>query len=59
MRRGSSPCKDYSEEGGEDSNATFQDNGITEKSYAFLNRLSDVIYMISLKVDEEEREMNN
>lgn len=37
----------------------FRDNGITEKSYAFLNRLSDVIYMISLKVDEEEREMNN
>ena len=36
-----------------------RENKITEKSYAFLNRLSDVIYMISIKVDEEEREMKN
>ncbi len=34
----------------------FREKLITDKSYAFLNRLSDVIYLISLKVDEEERE---
>ena len=34
----------------------FREKFITDKSYAFLNRLSDVIYLISLKVDEEERE---
>lgn len=37
----------------------FREKQITEKSYAFLNRLSDVIYVISLKVDEEEREKKN
>ena len=37
----------------------FREKEITDKSYAFLNRLSDVIYMISLKVDEEEREEKN
>lgn len=37
----------------------FREKKITEKSYAFLNRLSDVIYIISLKVDEEEREKKN
>ncbi len=33
----------------------YRDGAITEKSFIFLNRLSDVIYVISLKVDEEER----
>ncbi|NLD05238.1 MAG: cob(I)yrinic acid a,c-diamide adenosyltransferase [Synergistaceae bacterium] len=37
----------------------FREKRITDKSYAFLNRLSDVIYIISLKVDEEEREKKN
>lgn len=32
-----------------------RDGKITEKSYKFINRLSDVIYVISLKVDEEEK----
>lgn len=34
----------------------FRDGVIEEKSYVFLNRLSDLIYMLSLKVDEEEKE---
>ena len=34
----------------------YREELITDKSYAFLNRLSDVIYIISLKVDEEEKE---
>lgn len=34
----------------------FRDGVIDEKSYIFLNRLSDLIYILSLKVDEEEKE---
>ena len=37
----------------------YREELITDKSYAFLNRLSDVIYIISLKVDEEEKEAKN
>lgn len=32
---------------------------ISDKSYAFLNRLSDVIYVLSLKVNEDEQENKN
>lgn len=35
----------------------YREESIEEKSYMFLNRLSDVIYVISLKVDEEERKL--
>lgn len=41
--------------------ALYRDITIEEKSYIFLNRLSDIIYILSLKIDEEERnnqEMN-
>lgn len=34
----------------------FRDSIIEEQSYIFLNRLSDLIYVLSLKVSEEERE---
>ena len=37
----------------------YREGSIEEKSYMFLNRLSDVIYVISLKVDEEERNLVN
>lgn len=33
----------------------FRDGKVEEKAYIFLNRLSDVIYVISLKVDEDEK----
>lgn len=36
--------------------ALFRDGIIEEKSYIFLNRLSDLIYILSLKVGEEEKE---
>lgn len=34
----------------------FRDSIIEEQSYVFLNRLSDLIYILSLKVSEEEKE---
>lgn len=34
----------------------FRDGIIEEQSYIFLNRLSDLIYILSLKVSEEEKE---
>lgn len=34
----------------------FRDGVIDEKSYIFLNRLSDLIYILSLRVCEEEKE---
>jgi cob(I)alamin adenosyltransferase len=37
----------------------YRNGAISEKSYIFLNRLSDVIYVISLKVDEEEKTEKN
>lgn len=37
----------------------FREKQITETSYAFLNRLSDVIYLISLSVSSEERSQKN
>lgn len=33
----------------------FRDGAIEAESYVFLNRLSDLIYILSLKVDEEEK----
>ncbi|MDO4988539.1 MAG: cob(I)yrinic acid a,c-diamide adenosyltransferase [Synergistes sp.] len=32
----------------------YRDSSVEEKAYRFLNRLSDVIYMLSLAVDEEK-----
>ncbi|MDO5115664.1 MAG: cob(I)yrinic acid a,c-diamide adenosyltransferase [Synergistaceae bacterium] len=33
----------------------FREGGVNEKSYKFLNRLSDVIYLLSLKVDADSK----
>ena len=33
----------------------FRDGKLNEQAYMFLNRLSDVIYVLSLKVDELEK----
>ena len=33
----------------------FRDGEISEQSYKFLNRLSDVIYLLSLKVDADSK----
>lgn len=33
----------------------FREGGISEQSYRFLNRLSDVIYLLSLKVDADSK----
>ena len=33
----------------------FREGKIEEKAYMFLNRLSDVLYILSLKVDEDEK----
>lgn len=33
----------------------FRDGKMEEKAYMFLNRLSDAIYVLSLKVDEDEK----